>query len=68
MTLAWQCAADAGHGPFLQAGLDALADLHPELQPRGRFGCPVCVAKGLAGWLRPASKTEAARFAVNKEN
>ena len=58
MPLAWAC-RDENHGAFLQAGLDTLSALHGALQPRDRYGCPVCLARGLPGWVRPATHEEA---------
>lgn len=66
MALAWSCLASAAHGPFLQTGLDNLAKDFPGLQPPHQYRCPVCRAQGEPGFVRPASKTEAARFAVNQ--
>lgn len=56
---AWTCLDHpASHGSFPQAGLDMLAGIAPDLQPKNRYGCPRCVAEHKPGWMRP---TEAAR-------
>lgn len=67
MPAAWTCEAEpARHGSFLQLGLDNLSALYGALQPRNRYGCPICLARGLDGWMRAASEPEAARIAAEQ--
>lgn len=55
----WTCLDHpASHKSFPQWALDDLAREFPELQPRNRYACPQCWAKGDEGWMRP---TEVAR-------
>lgn len=59
MARAWTCTAEPHrHGSFLQIGLDTLSAIYGALQPRDRFGCPVCIAQGKSGWMRPATEQE----------
>lgn len=61
MPLAWACMSYPElHGPFLQAGLDNLADMDRSLQPQHRYLCPTCLALGLRGDVRPATEREVA--------
>lgn len=67
LPLAWTCTADpARHGSFLQSGLDTLSAIYGGLQPKGRFACPICIALGQPGWVRPSTETEAARIAAEQ--
>lgn len=67
MPIAWSCCREPEeHGAFLQSGLLELAEHQPDMQPPRRFGCPVCIAQGHEGAVRPATSAEAARFAANK--
>lgn len=59
MVAAWTCLEEPQrHGSFPQSGLDTLSALYGALQPRDRYGCPVCFAAGKEGWVRPASSDE----------
>lgn len=67
MSKAWTCATEPErHGTFPQSGLDTLSALYGALQPRDRYGCPICLAQGKSGWLTPATHTEAARIAAEQ--
>lgn len=62
MPHAWLCTAHPeAHGAFPQAGLDTLSAIYGALQPRDRYGCPICLSQGQPGWMRAATETEAAR-------
>lgn len=65
--MAWTCTVEPErHGSFLQSGLETLSAIYGGLQPKGRFACPVCIALGKSGWMRPADKTEVARLATEQ--
>lgn len=65
---AWTCVDEPErHGSFLQQGLDNLSEFFGAVQRRDRYGCPICLAKGDPGWLRPSSSTEADRLFAQKE-
>jgi hypothetical protein len=68
MARAWTCRTYPElHGSFLQLGLDNLSALHGVCQPRDRYACPVCMACGEPGHMRPASQTEADRLSAQQE-
>jgi hypothetical protein len=67
MPSAWTCTTYPDlHGSFLQSGLDTLSAIYGALQPRNRHGCPVCLAMGESGWMRPASGAEVERLAAEQ--
>lgn len=71
MPRAWTCKTYPElHGSFLQAGLQDLSRLYGVLQPAKRLACPVCMACGEPGWMRPAEKheePEVARLATQQQ-
>lgn len=68
MPHAWTCCGYPDlHGSFLQAGLDTLSAIYGVCQPRNRYACPVCMACGEPGHMRPATQTEGDRLSLQQE-
>lgn len=67
---AWTCMDFPDqHGSFPQHGLDVLSECFGVCQPKNRYACPVCLANGRSGWVKPATEAEGARIVLNsKEN
>lgn len=68
MPKAWTCLKEPSrHGSFPQSGMDTLSAIYGGLQPRDRYGCPICIASGGEGHMRAATQTEADRLSAQQE-
>lgn len=68
MPFAWTCMEYPElHGSFPQVGLEILSKCFGVCQPAHRFACPVCMACGMPGYVRPATETEGARIVLTQQ-
>lgn len=68
MPRAWTCRTYPElHGSFLRDGLHKLSTVYEVFQPKNRLACPVCLAVGEPGWMRPSEESEVARLATQQQ-